>query len=158
KVTVSELLGGYKGYLQADAATVYDLLYRDTECQEVGCWAHCRRRFFEAMTTDQERARRGIGFVRRLYDIDEATADMPRERRSKERAQRAGPVLDAFFAWVEAESLQVLPHSPIGKAFTYARNQKAVLSRFMNDGRLRLDNNWCERELRRQALGRKNWI
>lgn len=158
KVTVSELLGGYKGYLQADAATVYDMLYRDTDCQEVGCWAHCRRRFFEAMTTDQERARRGIAFVRRLYEVDEATADMPRERRTKERAQRAGPVLSAFFAWVEAESLQVLPHSPIGKAFTYARNQKAVLSRFVDDGRLRLDNNWCERELRRQALGRKNWL
>lgn len=62
KVTVSELLGGYKGFMQADAATVYDLLYRDTDCVEIGCWAHCSRRFFDAMTTDQERARRGIGF------------------------------------------------------------------------------------------------
>jgi transposase len=158
KVTVSELLGGYKGYLQADAATVYDLLYRDTDCQEVGCWAHCRRRFFDAMTTDQERARRAIGFIRRLYEIDEATADLPRERRTKDRAERAAPVLEAFFRWVEAESLQVLPFSPIGKACTYARNQKTVLARFVDDGRLRLDNNWCERELRRQAVGRKNWL
>lgn len=76
----------------------------------------------------------------------------------KERAQRAGPVLEAFLKWVDCESLQTLPHSPMGKALTYARNQRDVLSRFMEDGRLRLDNNWCERELRRQAVGRKNWL
>lgn len=158
KVTVSELLGVYKGFMQADAATVYDLLYRDTDCVEVGCWAHCRRRFFDAMTTDQERARRGIGFIRRLYEIDKDTVDMSRERRTKARAQRTGPVLEAFFKWVDSESLQTLPHSPIGRAFTYARNQRNVLARFVDDGRLRLDNNWCERELRRQAVGRKNWL
>jgi len=75
------------------------------------------------------------------------------------RAKRAGPVLELFFEWVDGEDLQVLPESPIGKAITYyARNQREALCRFLQDGRLRLTNNFSERELRREAVGRKNWL
>ena len=155
---VKELLGGYRGYLQADAATVFDFLYLDAECVEVGCWAHCRRRFFEALSTDKERANVALGFIARLYLIDRETMDLELERRTRERAARAGPVLASFLAWLDDQSLEVLPESPIGKAVTYARNQRVALSRFLEDGRLRLDNNKSERELRREAVGRKNWL
>ena len=155
---VKELLGGYRGYLQADAATVYDFLYLDAECIEVGCWAHCRRRFFEALSTDKDRANAALGFIARLYQIDRDTMDMQVEERTRERAARAGPVLTGFLSWLDERSLEVLPESPIGKAVTYASNQRVALSRFLEDGRLRLDNNRSERELRREAVGRKNWL
>jgi transposase len=158
KSSVKELLGGYRGYLQADAATVYDFLYLDGDCIEVGCWAHCRRRFFEALSTDRDRANIALGFIAKLYQIDRDTMEMDVQQRTRERAARAGPVLNSFFAWVDDEQLQVLPESPIGKAVTYARNQRVALARFLDDGRLRLDNNRSERELRREAVGRKNWL
>jgi transposase len=84
--------------------------------------------------------------------------EMEVAQRTRERAARAGPVLNSFFAWADDEQLQVLPETPIGKAVTYARNQRVALARFLDDGRLRLDNNRSERELRREAVGRKNWL
>ncbi len=158
KVTVKELLGDFEGYIQADAATVYDFLFTDESCIEVGCWAHCRRRFFDALGSDEARAMVALGFIAKLFQIDRETAELPRKKRTKVRAKRAGPVLDLFFEWADGEDLQVLPESPIGKAITYARNQRAALSRFLEDGRLRLTNNFSERELRREAVGRNNWI
>ncbi|MFT3926005.1 MAG: IS66 family transposase [Myxococcales bacterium] len=155
---VRELLGGYRGYLQADAATVYDFLYLDESCVEVGCWAHCRRRFFDALSTDRERANTALGFIAKLYQIDRDTLELGAERRTHERAARAGPVLEAFFAWLDERELEVLPESPIGKAVGYAHNQRVALQRFLDDGRLRLDNNRSERELRREAVGRKKWL
>ena len=65
-----------------------------------------------------------LGFIRRLFVIDRDTAEMPRKQRTRERAKRARPVLKLFFEWADAEHLQVLPESPIGKAITYARNQR----------------------------------
>lgn len=158
KQHVRELLGGYQGYLQADAATVYDFLYLDERCVEVGCWAHCRRRFFEALSTDRERANVALGFIAKLYQIDRETLDLAADERRTTRAARAGPILQSLMAWADGQSLDVLPESPIGKAVTYARNQRVALARFLDDGRLRLDNNRSERELRREAIGRKNWL
>ncbi len=125
---------------------------------EVGCWAHCRRRFFEALSTDKERAKAALGFIARLYQVDRETLDMPVDERKSQRAARAGPVLQSFMNWVDHQALEVLPESPIGKAVAYARNQRIALARFLEDGRLRLDNNKSERELRREAVGRKNWL
>ena len=158
KMSVKELLGDYSGYVQADAATVYDFLYTDQECVEVGCWAHCRRRFFDSLSTDEDRALRALGLIKRLFEIDRETATLPRMKRTRERAKRAGPLLKLFFEWADAEALQVLPESPIGKAITYARNQRQPLTRFIEDARLRMTNNYSERELRREAVGRKNWL
>jgi len=122
--TVSELLGSYKGYIQADAATVYDFLFMEEGCTEVGCWSHARRRFFDALSTDRERALVALGFIRKLYRIDREMREMKSEkpkRRARERRKRAGPVLEKFFEWADATALEVLPESPIGKAITYQR-------------------------------------
>ncbi len=157
-----EFLRGYKGYVQADAANLYDRLYADGgsdgEAIEVGCWAHARRRFFEAQVTDRERALVGMGFIKKLYEADRVASRAPPSRRTEERRRLAEPVLEAFKAWLDAESLVVLPKAPIADAIGYARNQWDALTRFLEDARLKLDNNAAERQLRRVAVGRKNWL
>ena len=125
---------------------------------EVGCWAHARRRFFEAQLTDRERALIGLGFIKRLYEADRVASRAPPVRRTEERQRLAAPVLEAFKAWLDAESLVVLPKAPIAEALGYARNQWGALTRFLDDARLKLDNNSAERQLRRVAVGRKNWL
>jgi transposase len=124
----------------------------------VGCWAHARRRFFEAQLTDRERALIGLGFIKRLYEADRVASRAPPIRRTEERRRLAAPVLEAFKAWMDAESLSVLPKLPISDAIGYARNQWGALTRFLDDARLKLDNNTAERQLRRVAVGRKNWL
>lgn len=152
------LLKDYKGYVQADASSVYHALFELGATTEVGCLAHARRRFYDARTSDPERALTAIGFIHQLYAVDDETRAMPLDERTKERAARAGPVLTAFKAWLDKEALLTLPRSPIGEAIGYARNQWVPLTRFVEDGRLRLDNNHSERELRAIAVGRKNWL
>jgi len=158
KVSVKELLGDYKGYIQADAATVYDFLFTDKDCIEVGCWAHSRRRFFDSLSTDQERALIALGYIKQLFNIDRRTSNLPLKKRTRERAKRAGPILEKLFKWADKEYLLVLPESPIGGAIRYLTNQQQALSRFLEDGRIRLTNNLSESELRREAVGRNNWI
>ena len=133
-------LQGYKGYVIADAHSVYELLYRTEEVTEVGCWAHCRRRFFEALSSDKARAHAALGFIGQLYAIDAELKkkQLPPAQRTTERRRLATPVLDAFRAWLDVEGLVVLPKSPIGQAIGYARNQWTPLTRFLEDGRLRL--------------------
>jgi transposase len=154
-----EYLHGYKGYVQADAANLYDRLFgRDEQAIEVGCWAHARRRFVEAELTDRARALIAIGFIKKLYEADRSTAKLPPGQRTVERQARAGPVLDIFRKWLDREALVVLPKAPIAEAIGYVRNQWDALTRFLDDWRLRLDNNPAERQLRRVAIGRKNWL
>jgi transposase len=156
-----EFLRGYTGYVQADAANLYDRLYGDGEdggAIEVGCWAHARRRFFDALLTDRDRALIGLGFIKRLYEADDVASRTPPNRRTEERRRLAAPVLDAFKGWLDAESLEVLPKAPIADAIGYARNQWGALTQFVDDARLKLDNNAAERQLRRVAVGRRNWL
>lgn len=155
-----EFLRGYGGYVQADAANLYDRLFgdQDDKATEVGCWAHARRRFFDAQLTDKERALVGLGFIKKLYEIDHVIEKLPPSRRTAERKARAGPVLDVMKQWLDTESLAVLPKAPIADAIGYVRNQWTALTRFLDDARLKLDNNAAERELRAVAVGRKNWL
>jgi hypothetical protein len=92
-----------------------------------------------------------IGFIRKLYAIDKATKKLPPTRRTEQRRKDAEPVLMTFRAWLETEDVLVLPKSPIAGAIGYALNQWTALTRFLDDGRLRLDNNRSELELRRRA-------
>jgi transposase len=159
-----EFLKGYTGYVQADAANLYDRLFGDAggasedAATEVGCWAHGRRRFFDAQLTDRERALVGLGFIKKLYEAERVVMKMPPSRRTAERRRLCSPVLDAFKDWLDAEALVVLPKAPIADAIGYIRNQWGALTRFLDDARLKLDNNIAERQLRRVAVGRKNWL
>ena len=154
-----DLLGGFQGYVIADASSVYHELYRsEPGITEVGCWAHARRRWFDALAVDRERAMIGIGFIGLLYDAHKAATD-PRTglTDTEKRRVAAQPVLEKLYRWIELERTNVFDESPIAKAMNYLLNQRIPLSRFLEDGRLRLDNNCSEVELRRQVIGRANW-
>lgn len=152
------LLRGYSGYLVVDAHTVYDHLFVDGSVLETACWAHCRRYYFKSLGSDPERARRALAFIKALFDIERKIADEPRKQREAVRAAKSKPLVDAFFAWCDAEAQIVLDDTPISKAIGYSRNQRVALQRFLADGRLPLHNNISELQLRREAIGRKNWL
>ncbi len=157
--TVAKLLKGFSGHIHADASSVYHELYANEDLVEVGCWAHARRKFFEALATDPERALTGIGFISRLYDAQRATWNVKTGvADADKRAELARPVLRPFLRWVGAQLDVVTEHTPISRALGYVRNQLRPLLRFLKDGRLRLDNNPAELELRRLVIGRKNWM
>jgi len=151
------MLAGFRGFLHADAYAGYDTIHA-RGAVEVGCWAHARRKFWDARSSDPARAHAAIEMIRRLYVIErEIHARSPEEKKAA-RQERSKPILDEMKAWLDRERLVVLPKSPIGKAITYATNQWTALCRFADDGRLEIDNNRAERALRGIAVGRKNWL
>ncbi len=155
---VKDLLGGYKGTLVADAHAVYNHLYKSGDVVEAGCWAHARRYWFKALAVDPERARQALALIGALFRLERAHATSPPDQRLAIREREAAPIVEKFFAWCDAEAERVLDETPSAKAIGYARNQRAALSRFLEDGRLPIHNNFSERELRREAIGRKNWL
>jgi transposase len=155
---VDKLVKGYQGYLVLDAHSVYDHLFKSGKVIESGCWAHARRYFFKALLSDPERARQALALIRGLFMLERAQATSPPERRLAVRQKEARPIVDAFFAWCEAQASLVLDETPISKAIGYATNQREALKRFLEDGRLPIHNNFSEGQLRREAVGRKNWL
>ena len=155
---VDTVLAGYEGYLVADAHVVYDHLYAKGIVIEVNCWAHCRRYFFKALGSDPDRAKRALGLIAALFRIERSLKDAPRKKKERIRAKHSKPIVEAFFSWCDAEWPSLLEDTPIYDAVRYARNQREGLSRFLDDGRLPLHNNISELNLRRQAVGRKNWL
>jgi transposase len=158
KQAVDEILGDYQGYLVVDAHTVYDHLFLNGKVIECGCWSHCRRYFFKALPSDPQLAREGLAFIGRLFEIERQHAELDPKKRCAVREQLSRPVVEAFFAWCEERAPIVLDETPIAKAVQYARNHRAAFERFLQDGRLPLHNNGSELQLRRQAIGRKNWL
>lgn len=155
---VDRLLPGYAGYLVADAHVVYDHLYRGGQVVEVGCWAHTRRYLFKALASDPDRAKIGLAHIGNLFRIERMIADAPRKKREAVRREQSAPIVERFFQWCDTEVDHVLDESPIAQAFGYARNQRKALHRFLDDGRLPLHNNLSELNLRRQVIGRRNWL
>ena len=158
KEAVDSMLADYEGYLVADAHTVYDHLYLDERIVEVGCWAHARRYFFKALGTAPELARHALALIKQLFRIERNMGHVSKKKKGALRKARAGPVIELFFNWCDEQAATVLDETPIAKAIGYARNQREALSRFLEDGRLPLHNNISELQLRRQAIGRKNWL
>jgi transposase len=161
-----EIFQDFKGYLQADAASVYDHLYQSKQIIEVGCMMHARRKFYEARTSDPERSHQALAWIKLLYDI-EGEAKKKRDSidyeafvalRHKLRGERSLPIFDKLRAWLEVELPKVLPKSPIGEAIQYALNHWSALKRPLEAGFLELDNGACERAFKPVALGRKNWL
>jgi hypothetical protein len=148
-------------YLQADAFGGYDGIYAGEaggHVVEVACWAHVRRKFFDAQASDVAGSTQAIAYIRLLNDVeDEAKNALPAER-ARIRQERAAPILVQFRGWLLSQQATVLPKSPMGQAITYALNQWAALTVYLLDGELDIDNNAAENAVRRIALGRKNWL
>ena len=155
---VEHFLGGFKGYLQADAYKGYDALFRDGTMVEVGCWAHARRRFVLALEGGEPRAATILSLVQQLYRVEHDAAELSFEERRALRQKRSLPILAEIDAQRRALAETALPKSPLGDALRYLGNQWHALNRFVQDGRLRPDNNGAEAQLRAVAVGRKNWL
>jgi transposase len=160
-----EIFKDFKGYLQADAYSAYDGLYKSGKIVEVGCLMHARRKFYDARTSDPERAHQALAWISLLYDVErEAKKREPPEYeafvdlRHAMRAERSRPIFDKFHAWLEDEAPKVLPKSPIGEAIQYALNHWVALMRPLDAGFLELDNGACERAFKPVAIGRRNWL
>lgn len=158
--TVASLFANFKGFIHADASTVYHELYRRElgHLVEVGCWAHARRKFFDALTRDRERGLMGIGFISHLYDAHRASMDVNGIVDKDKRAALARPILARFLSWVRREFHAAQESTPIHAALGYVVRQRRALLRFLDDARLRLDTNPAELQLRKEVVGRKNWL
>jgi transposase len=164
---VCTIFKGFKGYIQADAHCVYDALFRgeavgeeEKPPDEVACWSHARRRLWEAAVTIQDAAaREGLLRVRALFKLEEHWAGLAPKQRYERRQRVSRPMLDEFFAWAEGifERARGV-RGPVASAFGYLIRQRDALRRFLDDGRLRLENNASERELRAIATGRRSWL
>ena len=154
---IDRLLGDYSGPLVADASTIYDHLYERGKIKEHGCWAHVRRYFFKSLDSDAERSRYAIEVIGRLFAIERDFRKGALTLRQV-RQQLSRPLVESFFAWCEHERPRVLSESPIDKALQYALNQRGALSAFLESDDVPIHNNLSERELRREAVGRKNWL
>ena len=155
----AKFLADYQGFLQADAYGGYDGIFlgSDGKIVEVACWAHARRKFHEARSNAPREANQVLEWIRQLYDVEDRAADLTAAERQALRQRESVPILDRIETYLDDLSSRVLPKSALGKALTYARNQRAALRQYVNDGRLTIDNNVSERTLRLQAIGRKNW-
>ena len=156
-----EFLKDFRGYLQADAYSGYDHIYKDPErgVTEVACMAHARRKYFEAQSSDVMRSMVMLAYIHLLYDIEREARDnqLDAAERLALRRARSRPILDDIQAYLQRERLQVLPKSPIGQAIAYTLSNWDALVRYSEDGDLEIDNNGAERSLRGVAVGRRNW-
>lgn len=158
-----EFLTGFKGYLQVDGYAGY---HKVPDVTLVGCWAHARRKFDEALKalpsakrlTSGTAAAEGLLFCNQLYKIERDLKELTPEERFEKRLELSKPVMDAFLTWLKIQESKVLPKSAIGQAITYSLNQWEKLEAFLKDGRLEIDNNRSERSIKPYVIGRKNWL
>jgi transposase len=156
----AQFLANYAGYLQADAFSGYDGIYMgsDGKIVEVACWAHARRKFFEARSSSPAEASLVLQIIQRLYEVEDRARPLDNDARRALRQTESVPILERLRQELDRLSTKLLPRSALAQAITYASNQWRALCRYTEDGRLTIDNNVSERRLRDQAIGRKNWM
>ncbi len=164
------ILADYHGFLVADAYAGFDHIFIGGQVIEIACWAHTRRKFYEALhppdpmqpgrpaRTGDPRADQALAKIRELYRIEREIAGMPPDERHWQRQQRSRPILEAFKILLDAWNSTCRPTEPLVKAVTYALNQWDALYRFVDSGIAPIDNNPAENALRTIAVGRKNWL
>ena len=152
-------LANYKGYLQADAYAGYNSLYQSGDVIEVGCWAHGRRKIYDAhAATASPIAEAALVKIGELYAIEKRIRGWPPDQRLAIRQQHAAPRLDDLKTWLDAQLRKLSRKSALAEAIRYILGHWAALRRYVDDGRLEIDNNIAENALRVVALGRKNYL
>jgi transposase len=160
----AELLAGYRGYLQCDGYEVYAAIAaKSPGIRLIGCFAHARRKFHEAHKGQGKKrkpgkAKQALDLIARLYGVEKALKDAAPDARHRQRQIKARPILDEIHAWLKQSLPEVPPSTLTGKALTYLANQWPKLIGYLDDGRLEIDNNACERAIRPFVIGRRNWL
>lgn len=165
---------GFSGYVQADAKSVFNLLFADQPalkasghdiehdgCQrvEVACWYHARRRFWEAAVAKNDIAREGLMRIGRIFELDESWKKKPPAEIRRLRTTYLRPHVLAFFSWIEQQRPAFADQRGLVRsALEYAHNHCDALQRFFDDGQLVLTNNGAERAIKPVATGRKAWL
>ena len=155
-----KFLKNFSGYLHADGYDGYHKL--PANIMVVGCWAHLRRKLFDALKIlpkDKQsgsHAAKGVDYCDKLFQFEKQFALLTPENRYKERERLSKPLMDELFGWME--HLNALPQTLLGKAVHYARSQRKYLERYLLDGRLEISNNRAERSIKPFVIGRKNWL
>ena len=157
---VIDLLRDYQGAVQTDGYEVYSIYEQKKGVLLLGCWAHARRKFTEAMKEDKAGAEYALDQIGKIYKVEAMATDqdMDYEQRAELRKRLAYPILRAFEKWLVQYYPKVLPKGRMGKAISYTYNIFHRLSRYHLDGRYQIDNNSVENAIRPLALGRKNFL
>jgi transposase len=165
-----KLLEGFTGYLQTDGYEGYNAVVSANGLTHVGCWAHARRKFDEALkaqkkskkkakrSSKESKALQGLRFIQRLYRVERKIADEPPEERHRIRQEYSKPILVEIREWLNASVGAVPPQSLTGKALGYLDKQWPKLVSYLEDGRLRIDTNLVENAIRPFVVGRKGWL
>ena len=155
-----QLFKDYQGVIQSDGYAVYDIYENKKGVLPIGCWAHARRKFEEALKEDEARASYALEQIGLLYDVERQAdhENLSYGQRADLRTRLAYPIMVAFEKWLVKEYPKVLPKGRIGKAIKYTYSIFNKLSRYHLDGRYKIDNNQAENAIRPIALGRKNWL
>lgn len=157
---VIPLLKDFHGALQTDGYEVYKMYEDKKGVLPLGCWAHARRKFEEALKEDKARAKYALAQIGMLYDVERRADEenLSFEERAGLRCRLSYPIMVAFEKWLVNEYPQVLPKGRMGKAIKYTYEIYHRLTRYHLDGRYRIDNNLAENSIRPLALGRKNYL
>jgi transposase len=155
-----KLLKDYKGYLQTDGYAVYEQFEQKEDIILVGCLAHARRKFEQALDNDKSRAQNVLLLIQQLYAVERQAREgnLSVQERYVLRQEKARPVMEELEAYVLSEYEKVLPKSTIGKAFHYLASRYHKICEYLHSGRLEIDNNLIENSIRPVALGRKNYL
>jgi transposase len=156
-----QFLSGFNGYLQTDGYSGYAKVKGITQ---LGCWAHARRKYYEAMQVAppaqraQTVAAEGLAFCNALFEVERRWKMATPEERYTARLAESKPILERFAAWLKEQQLRALPKGLLGTAITYSLKQWEKLNVFLQDGRLEIDNNRSERAIKPTVIGRKNFL
>lgn len=155
-----QLFKDYQGVIQTDGYAVYDIYENKKGVLPIGCWAHARRKFEEALKEDKDRASYALEQIGLLYDVERQAdrENLTCEQRADLRGRLSYPIMVAFEKWILNEYPKVLPKGRIGKALRYTYNIYHKLTRYHLEGWMKIDNNLGENAIRPIALGRKNWL
>jgi transposase len=155
-------LRGFRGALQADAYAGWPRLYATGQVTEVACWAHARRKWCDIYVAGKRDAdsvaAEALRRIRALYEVENEVRGQLPEVRKAQRQARAGPLLEALHTWLQELLPRVSAKSEIAQAIVYSLARWKALTRYVDDGRLEMDNNAAERALRGVSLGRKNFL
>ena len=151
----------FKGYLQCDGFAGYETAFKtNSDVRLLNCMVHIRRHLEQALDENRPMAEHGLSEIQHLYKIEHMCDEenlTPEERKTR-RNELARPIMEAMKLWMETEGVKYSESSQIGKAITYAYTRWGNMMRYLDDGRLLLDNNLAENEIRPVTLGRKNYL